>query len=318
MINSYSLKNSILTPNAPSLDSAVWLDLYNPTPEEGAAVEAALNCEIPTREEMKEIEISSRLYIYDHAVYMTALLPANSDSGDPVMGPVSFVLTATHLVTIRYHQPRVFTAFPPRALATRLEMDSADSVLMALMEAVIDRQADILERAAIEIDVQSRSVFLPAKRGKNPDYQSVLEKIGQMGNLNSNIRDSMLTLERLVTYFGQILIKREANSDLRERAKTLSSDVKSLADHANFVGSKITFLLDATLGLINIQQNGIIKIFSVVSVIFLPPTLISSAYGMNFANMPELGWEHGYLYAVGLMVTCAILPYLFFKYKKWL
>lgn len=318
MINSFFLQNSVLTPNAASLEGAVWIDLDNPTPQEGAAVEAAVACEIPTRDEMKEIEISSRLYLYNNAVYMTAILPANSDSGDPVMGPVSFVLTPTHLVTIRYHAPRVFTAFPPRAIATKLEMQGADFVLMALLEAVIDRQADILERAAIEIDVQSRSVFLPAKRGKNPDYQAVLEKIGQMGNLNSNIRDSLLTLDRLITYFGQILTKHDANSDLRERVKTLASDVKSLADHANFVGSKITFLLDATLGLINIQQNGIIKIFSVVSVIFLPPTLISSAYGMNFANMPELGWEHGYPYALGLMVTCAVLPYLFFKYKKWL
>lgn len=318
MIHSYSLQNKVLTPNSASLEGAVWLDLFNPTPDEGAAVEAALACEIPTRDEMKEIEISSRLYLYNNAVYMTAILPANADGGDPVMGPVSFILTPTHLVTIRYHNPRVFTAFPPRAHATRIEMEGADSVLMAVMEAVIDRQADILERAAIEIDAQSRGLFQPSERGSRPDYQKVLEKIGQMGILNSNIRDSLLTLERLVTYFGQMLNKHEASTDMRERAKTLSSDVKSLADHANFVGSKITFLLDATLGLINIQQNGIIKIFSVVSVIFLPPTLISSLYGMNFAGMPELEWAYGYPYALGLMVTCAVLPFWYFKYKKWL
>jgi magnesium transporter len=139
-----------------------------------------------------------------------------------------------------------------------------------------------------------------------------------MGNLNSNIRDSLLTFERLVAYLSQLLAKRDASPDMRERARTLVSDVKSLADHANFVASKITFLLDATLGLIGIEQNGIFKIFSVVSVIFLPPTLIASTFGMNFTHMPELSWEYGYAYAVGLMVTFAMLPYLFFKFKKWL
>jgi len=318
MIQSYSLQNDVLTPNADRLADALWLDLDNPTPDEEAAVQAALNCDIPTREDMHEIEISSRLYTFNNATYMTAILPANSDNGDPVMGPVSFVLTPTHLVTIRYHDPRVFTAFPPRAMATQMEMDGPSSVLVALLEAVIDRQADILERAAAEIDLQSRAVFIPTKRGKNPDYQKVLEKIGQMGNLNSNIRDSLLTLDRLVTFLGQVLTKQNASPDLRDRARTLASDVKSLTDHANFVGSKITFLLDATLGLINIEQNGIFKIFSVVSVIFLPPTLIASMFGMNFTNMPELNWAYGYPYAIGLMITFAVLPFLYFKYKKWL
>ncbi len=318
MIQSYSIQNDVLTPNASGLADALWLDLDNPTPDEEAAVQAALNSAIPTREEMHEIEISSRLYTYNGATYMTAILPANSDTGDPVMGPVSFVLTPTHLVTIRYHDPHVFTSFPPRALATQMEMDGPSSVLVALLEAVIDRQADILERAAADIDLQSRGVFLPAKRGRNPDYQKVLEKIGQMGNLNSNIRDSLLTLDRLVAYLGQVLTKHNASPDLRDRARTLASDVKSLTDHANFVGSKITFLLDATLGLINIEQNGIIKIFSVVSVVFLPPTLIASMFGMNFMNMPELQWAYGYPYAIGLMVTFAVIPLLYFKYKKWL
>lgn len=318
MIRSYSLQNEVLTPNAGGLDTSVWIDLFNPTPEEEAAAEAVLNCDIPTQEEMHEIEISSRLYSFNHSTYMTAILPANSDTGDPVMGPVSFVLTPSHLVTIRYHDPRVFTSFPPRALATQMEMHGPESVLLSLMEAVIDRQADILERAAADIDQQSRGVFLPVKRGKTPNYQEVLEKIGQMGNLNSNIRDSLLTLDRLVTYLGQVLTKHDASPELRDRSRTLSSDVKSLSDHVNFVGSKITFLLDATLGLINIQQNGIFKIFSVVSVIFLPPTLIASMFGMNFANMPELSWTYGYPYAIGLMITFAVLPFLYFKYKKWL
>lgn len=318
MIHSYSLQDGVLAPHTENLGHALWIDLASPTADEETTVETLLNCDIPTHEEMNEIEISSRLYTYNHSTYMTAILPANSDGGDPVMGPVSFVLTPTHLVTVRYHDPRVFTSFPPRAQATRMEIDGPESILMALMEAVIDRQADILERAAAEIDRVSRNLFQPRKRGENPDYQKVLVKIGQMGNLNSNIRDSLLTLERLVTYLAQNLTKHDASPALRENARTLASDVKSLTDHANFVGSKITFLLDATLGLIGIEQNGIFKIFSVVSVIFLPPTLIASMFGMNFDHMPELHWEYGYVYAIGLMVTFALLPYVFFKLKKWL
>lgn len=318
MIQSYYLTDGLLHPDAERPEEAVWLDVLAPTAEEEAAVERVLELDIPTQAEMEEIEISSRLYLYEGAAYMTAILPANSDGGDPKMGPVTFILTPRQLVTVRYHDPRVFTSFPPRALATRQEMRNPAEVLMALLEAVVDRQADILERAAREIDAQARQIFVPAGQAPARDYGAVLEKVGQMGILNSNIRDSLLTLERLSAYFAQVLPRFDTESDMKERGKTLGSDVKSLADHANFLSDKITFLLDATLGLINIEQNGIIKIFSVAAVIFLPPTLIASLYGMNFTHMPELTWPYGYPFAIGLMVVFAILPYLYFKYKKWL
>lgn len=318
MINAFSLQDGLLTPQQSRLDGAVWVDLSSPTAEEEQLVEKALNFEIPTHEEMHEIELSSRLYTYNNAVYMTAVLPANADSGDPIMGPVAFVLTPTHLVTMRFHDPRVFTSFPGRALATKAEMDGPHSVLISLLESVIDRQADILERSARDIDRLSRDIFRPAQKNQTRNFQNVLEKIGQMGNLNSNIRDSLLTMERLTAYLLQILTKHEVGAPLHARSKTIGSDVKSLADHAKFLSDKITFLLDATLGLINIEQNNIIKIFSVAAVIFLPPTVIASLYGMNFVNMPELEWTYGYPYALGLMVVFAVLPYVYFKYKKWL
>jgi magnesium transporter len=186
------------------------------------------------------------------------------------------------------------------------------------MEAVIDRQADILERAAAEIDSHSRALFMLAKGRKPHDYQSVLETIGQMGNLNSNIRDSLLTLDRLASYLAQVLTKHSATPDLHERAKTLTNDVKSLTDHANFVASKITFLLDATLGMINIEQTNISKILSVAAVIFLPATLIASIFGMNFANMPGLDMRYGFALSLGAMIGLAVLTYAYFKYKNWL
>ncbi|MDN5787336.1 magnesium transporter CorA family protein [Pseudorhodobacter sp.] len=318
MIRTYYLDNNTLRPDAADLVAAIWIDICSPGEKEQAEIEDTLGLDIPTQPEMEEIEISSRLYTYENAAFMTAILPANSDGGNPDMGPVTFILTKTHVITVRYHEPRVFSTFAPRALTTRQEIKGPLDLLVALLEAVIDRQADILERAARNIDLQSREIFMPAVKGKPRDYQVILEKIGQMGVLGSNIRDSLLTMERLTSFLGQILLKHDVDADLRERGKTLGSDVKSLADHANFLSDKITFLLDATLGMITIEQNGIIKIFSVAAVIFLPPTLIASMYGMNFTHMPELHWDYGYPYAIGLMALFAVLPYLFAKYKKWL
>lgn len=297
--------------------NALWLDLVNPTRAEEAAVEKVLGLDIPTREEMSEIEISSRLYLEDGGTFMTAILPAHTDGDDPEMEPVTFVLTPGHLVTIRYHEPRAFSSFPSRAERTGLDLPSSESVLVALLEAVVDRLADILERAGSDIDVISRRIFRPEDRAAR-DNQKSLEEIGRKGDLTSNIRDSLLTLERLVGFLSHVTIQRKSPNEIRERVKTLARDIRSLLDHAGFMSQKVTFLLDATLGMINIEQNAIIKIFSVAAVIFLPPTLIASIYGMNFAHMPELDWLLGYPFAISLMVISAILPYAYFKRQGWL
>ena len=299
--------------------ATVWIDLVDPTAEEESEVERRLGIDIPTREEMEEIEISSRLYREDDASFMTATLPAQADGDDPHVAPVTFVLAGDRLVTVRYHEPRAFRTFPIRAEKVQMGCETGEGVLLALLEAVVDRIADILERAGRDIDGISRSVF--QRRGAKPtrsqDFQEVLESIGRKGDLTSNIRDSLVTLERLIGFLGQTLQSR-SSKETRERVKTLSRDVRSLADHASFLAQKITFLLDATLGMINIEQNAIIKIFSVVAVVFLPPTLVASIYGMNFRILPELNWPFGYPFAVGLMVFSAVLPYWFFRRRGWL
>lgn len=299
------------------MTGAVWIDLVQPDPAEERAVEDVLGVNIPTREEMQEIEISSRLYLEDGGAFMTAILPAGADGDDPEMAPVSFVLTPDRLVTIRYHEPRAFLSFPPRAERTAMDMPDATSVLVALLEALVDRLADILERAGRDIDAISRGIFRQHEDAPT-DNRKVIEQLGRKGDLTSNIRDSLLTLERLAGFLAQIIVQRKIAKDIKERVKTLSRDIRSLLDHAGFLSQKITFLLDATLGLINIEQNAIIKIFSVAAVIFLPPTLIASIYGMNFEHMPELEWLVGYPFALGLMVVSAILPYAYFKHRRWL
>lgn len=299
---------------------AVWIDLVDPSSAEEAELEQKLGVDIPTREEMEEIEISSRLYTEDGASFMTAILPANADGDDVDMHPVTFVLTATHLITVRYHEPRAFRTFPVRAEKVPMGCDTAEGVLIALLEAVVDRLADILERAGRDIDGISRRIFrkTSGKSTKSADLQTIIESIGRKGDLTSNVRDSLVTLDRLAGYLAQATIQQKSSKDARESIKTLSRDIRSLSDHSGFMSQKVTFLLDATLGMINIEQNAIIKIFSVAAVVFLPPTLIASIYGMNFEHMPELEWLVGYPFAIGLMIASAILPYVYFKRQGWL
>jgi magnesium transporter len=302
------------------LEAFVWIDLVHPTDDEESNIERQLGINIPTKEEMDEIEISSRLYTEDSVAFMTAILPAQADGDDPQMHPVSFVLAGHKLITVRYHDPRAFQTFPIRAAKVPMGCETGEGVLLALLEAIVDRLADILERAGREIDAISRDIFQRrnAKPTKTQDFQALLESIGRKGDLVSNIRDSLVTLDRLTGFFGQRTLQHKSTKEIRERVKTLARDVRSLADHDSFLSQKITFLLDATLGMINIEQNAIIKIFSVAAVVFLPPTLIASIYGMNFDHMPELHWLVGYPFAIGLMILSAILPYVYFKRRGWL
>ncbi|MDZ7828959.1 MAG: magnesium/cobalt transporter CorA [Halofilum sp. (in: g-proteobacteria)] len=301
-------------------DSVVWIDLVDPTNDEETTLERQLGLDLPARAEMEEIEISSRLYYEDGASFMTATLPAQTESNDPQMLPVTFVLTPERLVTIRYHEPGAFKTFPVRAAKAAPGCDTGEGVLVALLEAIVDRIADILERAGRDIDGISRQVFKrpSADSAQDRDFQVLLESIGGKGDLTSNIRDSLLTLERLVGFLSHGTMQRRSGKDVRERVKTLARDVRSLSDHASFLSQKTTFLLDATLGMLNIEQNATIKIFSVVAVIFLPPTLIASIYGMNFEFMPELEWPFGYPFALVLMVLSAVLPFAYFKFRHWL
>jgi magnesium transporter len=298
----------------------VWLDLLNPTPDEERYAESLLPVGIPTREEMQEIEVSSRLYSEDGIVFMTATLPTRTDSDDLLMGPVTFVLDRDRLITVRYHEPRAFEIFPNRAEKANLGCSDSASVLIGLLETSVDRLADVLERLQRDIDAVSRGVFQGTRTPptSSDGLQDVLREIGRKGDVVSKLMDSLATLQRMAGYFSQVALQRNLSKDHRARIKTLARDIQSLTDHASFLSQKTTFLLDATLGFISIQQNATIKIFSVAAVVFLPPTLIASIYGMNFAHMPELGTAFGYPLALLVMLASAILPYWFFKRRGWL
>ena len=306
----------------PRAQSLAWIDLQSPTHEEESLLERMLGVDIPTLEDMEEIELSSRLYRSNHALYMTATLPAQSDRDDPEMAPVTFMLAEGRLVTVRYHDPSAFGTFVRHATKTPAAGSSGRSVLIGLLEVIVDRLADVVERAAGEIDAISASIFGrgEGRRARTRDFRQALEEIGRKGDLTSKLRESLATLDRLAAFLAQVIENGTVDADVEERARlaTLARDVHSLIDHLEFLTQNIAFLLNATLGMINIEQNGIIKIFSVAAVVFLPPTLIASIYGMNFDRMPELDWASGYPFALALMAVSAIVPLWLFKRRGWL
>ncbi|WP_061932017.1 magnesium transporter CorA family protein [Aureimonas sp. AU22] len=327
---------------------AVWFDLRNPTREEEDAIESLCGIEVPTREEMREIEVSSRLYSEDGGDFMTASLVYGLDEGRPDFGPVTFILVGQRLVTLRYTDPRSFQIYsnklcrgesadggnalsvsslklygPPPAppKPSRMRGPTADSIAIGLLETVIDRMADLLESIAADLDRIGSDIFRSSSDNTptaTSDFKELLQRLGAAGDLASRTRESLATLDRLLPFLQFVLDRRKPQKELKMRVKAMARDIHSLNDFVSFLSNKTTFLLDTTVGMISIEQNAIIKIFSVAAVGFMPPTLVASIYGMNFVHMPELNWSFGYPLAIVLMVLTAVFPLLFFRYKKWL
>ena len=299
------------------LNDAIWIDLLSPSRTEKDEVEQHLEHDIPTREEMVEIELSSRLYKENETLFMTATMIAQSNSVSPMLDAVTFILTPNQLITIRYIEPQSFKLFNAKLKKIDSAHRDAAALLIELLDVTIDRLADILELVGSRLDDYSKTIF----RSENNttvklDYQLMMQKIGANGDLNTKARESLVTFNRLLSFLSQTGSRIDSEGQLR--LTTLSKDIISLSDHANFLSTKVNFLLDATLGMVNIEQNNIIKIFSVAAVIFLPPTLVASIYGLNFHIMPELSWRFGYPCAIGLILFAAWLPYKYFKHRKWL
>mgnify|MGYP000005147897 CR=1 FL=1 len=300
-------------------EDAVWFDLHFPEREEELAVEKLLGIAVPTRDELKDIEPSSRLYSENEAIYMTASVLWRADSGQPELTDVGFVLAHGRLVTIRYSEPKAINLFIGAFARCAGGPWTGTMTLMRMLETISDRSAEVLEFAERKVDEISQQVFpLTAKgrsRGQFP--QTILFEIGQEQRLVAKTRDSLSSLYRLLTFFYAVR-PVQADGDIKELCRTVTRDVQSLSEHASFVSGNVTFLLDASLGFINLEQNAIIKIFSIASVVFLPPTLAASIYGMNFKIMPELEWAYGYPFALVLMVISAVVPFVFFRWKGWL
>lgn len=302
-------------------DNVVWIDLLKATPEEVATLEKTLGIALPTREEMREIESTSRLYCEDGARFMTTPMLFSTESESPESTEVSFVLVRRFLLTIRDVEPQSFRQ--TAAMFSRRVSASRDQVFVSLIEAIIDRQADLLERLSKETEELSQRIFRRVPRAKESEsnLREAIFQLGRSGNLIARERDCIVSLSRLVQYAGHEDFDDAGDgptSPIYPRLKPVSRDLQSLSEFAGFLSSKVNFMLDATLGLINIEQNSIVKIFSVAAVIFLPPTLVASIYGMNFDILPELRWHLGYPFSICLMIISVSVPYWYCRRKEWL
>jgi magnesium transporter len=316
-----SLQAAAVPLDQPIPAQTLWVDLKEPTGEEVRLVNFWLGIEVPTREEMQEIELSSRLYHENNATYMTATLLAQTDTEQPVSSPVTFVIAAHRLVTLRYVDPNPFRAFAVQIKRpTAQQLHSGEEIMGGLLDAIVDRLADILERVQHDMDTLSSEIFGRDNKNGPVDYEEILRRIGRAQGLTSRARESLVSIGRLLTFLGRPGDAKEGKQEkqLSRSFRTVSRDVLSLSDHSSYLANNINFLLDATLGLINNEQTSIIKIFSVAAVVFLPPTLIASIYGMNFRFMPELQWWIGYPMSIALMIASVVGTYWFFKHRKWL
>jgi magnesium transporter len=300
-------------------DGVQWIDLLDPTREEDEQVEALLGISVPTREDMDDIEPSELLWTENGARYMTARLLRVSGP-EPEITAVTFILAGNTVVTVRYEDLKAFTSYVGHATKPGGCRNSAEGVMAGLVDAVIDRAAEVLRASGEQLDQVSRDVFKERAKGsdRTSTLQNTLRALGRHGDLISKSRESLVSIERVLLSLSSGLKAAHVSSELREEVKSTLRDLQSLEEHASFQSNKIQFLLDATLGLVNLEQNNIIKLFSVMAVIFMPPTLVASIYGMNFQHMPELQWEHGYPIALGLMVVVAVAPYFIFRWKNWL
>jgi magnesium transporter len=320
MLDGDQIRDSLMPIEPDRLSSVVWIDLLRPTEAEREEVNRLLHVDLPTLPEMQEIEASSRTYTEAGAYVLTTPVIAKVDSQQPETGVLTFVLAETALVTVRYLEPRPIDVFMYRLARQPAAAHQPTELMIGLIEALIDRSADTLELANSRLESLSRHVFITDKRPGSTiegGLTAVLRELGRSGELIGKVRDALAGMDRIVAFVTATPLGK-GSKEYRASLKTVARDIRSLIQHAEFQSQRLTFLLDATLGVINVEQTNIVKIFSVATASFLPPTLIASIYGMNFAIMPELAWTWGYPFALALMLASAVLPLWYFRRKGWL
>lgn len=304
-------------PEPGDVSTSVWIDLVNPGEDEDKSIEKALGIEVPTRSEMREIEASNRFYTENGAYYMTSIILHNSSQEVPMTSVITFILSGNHLVTVRYAEPRAFPVYVARAAKGDIDCVTGAGVMIGLFEMLIEREADLIERVQDEVERMAPLVF--GQNGRHDRRLDVLLKtVGKEGDVTARAQESAMSLHRLSLYFANAARERKDDPRVIGRIEAANHDILSLMESMRFLSARTAFLLDATLGMISTEQNQIIKLFSVMAVMLMPPTLVASIYGMNFHNMPELNATWGYPAALVLMFFSGLIPFIYFKRKGWL
>ena len=310
--------------------AAVWIDLNDPSAEEAGAVEDATGVRVPSRTALSEVESSSRLRRLRSGLSLSTPM-ITFEKADSQLKPLGFLLTKDHLVTVRFHAMRAFGEVEARLPEGDGKANSSQ-IFLLLIEELVDSLADALEDMASELDTLSTRIFdfdVRGRRGKAADraleappprrrdlaLRRILRSISRRGKALGKIRASLLGLERIMPFVSHACEGLGLDED--GRFETIGRDIASLDEFETRLAENVQFLLDAALGLINIEQNNVFRVLTVVSVVGVPPTLIASMYGMNFKAMPELEWAYGYPYALTLILISALVPIIYFRIKGW-
>ena len=316
MINCYIKKQHRLTVvegveylnNIEDRKSVIWIDMFTPTLQEVKTVENIFSIEFPTKQESEEIELSSRYWEEGNRIEINSYFLIN-DKKDPVNETVSFILQDDLLISVRYKKLASFDASIKKLLSSPREYRTGYSIFSQIIDIRIDTDADIIEEL-------NRDIAAIRKQAFNDDVENedLLEQMSTFENLNMKIRENLTDKQRILNS----LLKSQKISDDKSELPIMLKDIRSLIDHTNFNFERIDYLQNIFIGLLSVEQNKVIKIFTIVNVIFLPPTLVASIYGMNFEIMPELSWDYGYLFSVGIMILSAITPLIIFRKKGWI
>ena len=316
MINCYIKKQHRLTVvegveylnNIEDRKSVIWIDMFTPTLQEVKTVENIFSIEFPTKQESEEIELSSRYWEEGNRIEINSYFLIN-DKKDPVNETVSFILQDDLLISVRYKKLASFDASIKKLLSSPREYRTGYSIFSQIIDIRIDTDADIIEEL-------NRDIAAIRKQAFNDDVENedLLEQMSTFENLNMKIRENLTDKQRILNS----LLESQKITEDKSELPIMLKDIRSLIDHTNFNFERIDYLQNIFIGLLSVEQNKVIKIFTIVNVIFLPPTLIASIYGMNFDIMPELNWEYGYLFSIGVMILAAVTPLIIFKKKGWI
>ena len=314
-----------LRPSSSGPGSAFWIDLFEPDDDDKAQVETGCGLTLPSRADLQEIESSSRHYTHGGRIFLsTPFVTREADSDDTLITPVGFILDPDRVITQRFGHANLFGRLG-QSLDGRTDINGGEAFCI-LVEAMVDHQADQLEAIGLELDTLSRRIFrrsgmmAPSGRDKADDQTGsltdALSGVGRLGERIGQLRASLLGMGRITPYVCETA-RSWLTDDQLARLSVARQDLTSLTDFEGHLANKVQFLLDAILGFISIDQNNVVKILTIVSVVGVPPVLIAGVYGMNFKAMPELDWKYGYAYALALMLATTIAPLVWFRLKKW-
>jgi len=298
-------------PTQETLSQLLWIDAIDPSDEERNRIEQLLNAELPDSDDVEEIEASARFFEDAHGLHIHSLF-LSQEEGRHITTTVAFILQPQRLITFREEEIADFRLLRMRARHGRILAPNPKELLVTIFEQKVENLADTLEDLHRRLEEVSSLVL----EEENSDLEEAIDLLAKIENSNGRIRLCLMDTQRALSYL--LRPQRQIEPELHETCREMLRDIETLMTHTSFVFEKVNFLMDSAQGFINIQQNQIIKIFSIAAVVFLPPTLVASIYGMNFELMPELQWELGYPFALLMMIVSGVAPYIYFKRKGWL